>query len=142
MSETNAIPTEAAKPFGAPPTEDEFTLDFAPRQGKIELADNLYDMTLSSMSVEDNPFEPGKKRRVWKFRPEGCESDLYFYTSLTTGPKIGEVMKALRVDFDEAGKTTVKLSDLVGRKCKGLVKNEKSTKGDGVFPRLKNLLAA
>ena len=134
--ETPTAPVEIA-----PVDPDEITIDMSPRQASIEIADGMVAATLTNIRVEDNPFEPKKKRRVWEFTPDGKDGALFFYTSPGTGPKIQEAVTAIGCKFDPTGKTSLKKSDMIGKRCQLFVQNTPS-KNDPTkkFPRIKALL--
>lgn len=145
MSDSEYKPEEAVLPTGAG-SEDEVVFDDTPLKKfpKIEKED-IYGLALHDLAIEANPFEPGTKRRVWKFAvdgfdPEECGVLEYYAAASGRGSNNEAVAEALEIEMD--GPVKVKKSDLIGRKCRGMVAFKSSKRSGKRYPKIEKLLKA
>lgn len=127
--------------------EDEVTYDDTPLKKfpKIEKED-IYGLTLIDITVEPNPYgEAGSTRRVHYFAVDGFDPEecgtMEYYTAVSgRGDKNAEFAEVFEITF--SGPTKVKKSDLIGRRCRGMVAFQKSKKSGKPYPKIAKLLKA
>lgn len=130
--------TKAAEPVG-----DEVPFDNTPRRNypKIEKED-IYGLTIHSINLVDGRFG---KQRVYGMAVDGFDPEkdgvLDFYAAATGGgDKNTELANAVGVKID--GPTTVKKSDLLGKKCRGIVVFKVSERTGKKYAKIEKVLAA
>jgi hypothetical protein len=125
--------TDFAAPVNLTPATsaeaDAFVVDTSPSMGASPtVPDGIYELSLSRQQLTDSPFEAGKKRRIWEFALDGEEGTFAWFTSEMRGDKIVTLLSALGVPLAESGPSTIKMSDLIGRRCRALIQKKASKK--------------